>query len=1024
MSLLLGVLVLIGPVPADAARFYNIDNTPFATRTNGPQGAILIDDSRLGLRPQQVTSLAMSAQHSVMSLRRAEHTMRLLQMLGLKSPDAQVRFPRMVYHLRNGRLVCPDLTRLQQTDGQLGSPTNEITFQFSGFPDNDEQALRAYLQGAVPKARLIYGPPAFDLTVTVVQDNAIQSIQGGFYDTATNEIHLPPLSGNFPEDSFVLLMLVLGAFHDEVAFFYDAWEQGFIGAAATAVQTTPGVSGAYDPVDPGPFYCLSVYECENQPALGNNTFYPDSGFAGMLVWRIAMARAAWFKCYIEDPEFFANFNRLYYQSYYGGLPGDVPGLKDVAAQVLPTVEGMSFYGWYERQYVLDTSIRTGSKLYTWNIPLEQSVALIVEHYLTGPDGDESPRGGQGRAIYWNYDFTLNLYAEEGNVIDVSASGDSAGEGYLIPTFFNIGGPQRVTVQIDLNGLRDLYAYPYGVRGFEPGENDFYGAVLGGPSGTISVIGGLTADDIAADRGVWGSSLTGSRLSPMQLEVTVANPQGQIHTRTVNVGWDSYVIFLEGGGQAQIQHTFPAELMLMSLPVQPTEPSAARVLGVPAEDLLLARWDPAVPPDGAYHIWPDIEPFAPGRGFWLRLLESRPVAVTGVLPPEDRDYPVPVELGWNMIGNPRRYSVDLADLKVQVGTDDAISLNEAFNQDYLQPGVFGYSQANGYELVDTLTPFSGYWLRCLTPGGARLIFPGQNGTSSYAALAVCRGGYPQDYPPAVRRLGRKLISTSAPTNDLGKSGMASLTQLPTTWQMPLRASAGGRQSSAYLGVAPQASGGVDPHLDLQAPPSFGPYVELRFVIGPNGDTSAGYLTDIRNHDNSLLVWTVQVRSNLPDAPVRLSWPDMSQVPADLHPVLLDPAANRRIYMRTTTAYQIPEGPQGIHRVVQIQMERNQPGTLVLSAFTPTPTALGLEMPYTLSAPAAVSGQIMNIAGRTVRHVASNSLQPAGQNRLIWNLRNTADRRVPDGMYLVKLVARSPEGQQVTALRTVNITRCGP
>jgi len=39
------------------------------------------------------------------------------------------------------------------------------------------------------------------------------------------------------------------------------------GAAATAVQTAPGVSPSYSPYDPGPFYSLSVYECENQPAL-------------------------------------------------------------------------------------------------------------------------------------------------------------------------------------------------------------------------------------------------------------------------------------------------------------------------------------------------------------------------------------------------------------------------------------------------------------------------------------------------------------------------------------------------------------------------------------------------------------------------------------------------------------------------------------------------------------------------------------------------------------------------------------
>ena len=1000
MSLLLVGLVLVGLNPADAARFGNLDNTPFATRSNGPQGAILIDHgpappltplrsgegNRMALA--RVTTQAVSTQHRVTSLQRAEHTMHLLQQLGLKSPAAQVRFPRTVYHLENGRLVLPDLMHLQQTGGQLGDPTNEITFQYQGFADTDEQALRIYLQGAVPKARLIYGAPAFDLTVTIVQDDSIQQIQGGFYDTASNEIHIPPLSGNFPEDTFVVLILVLNAFHDEVAFFYDAWEQGFIGAAATAVQTTPGVSPAYNPVDPGPFYCLSVYECENQPALGNNTFFPASGFSGMLVWRMAMARAVWFKCYIENPQFFADFNRLYYQSFYDELPGDIPGLKDIASQVVPSVEGMSFYEWYERQYVLDTSVRTGSKLYTWNIPLEQSVALIAEHYVTDGDGSEWPRGGQGRLIYWNYDFTLNLYAEEGNVIDIPASGDGAGEGYLIPTFFNIGGPQRVTAQLDLNGLRDMYPYPYGVRGFESDESDFYGGLLGGPTGMLSVSGGVSVDGIDANRGVWGYSLTGTRLTPMQLEVTVDNPQGQTNTRTVNVGWDSYVMFIEGGGQAQVQHTFPAGLMLMSLPVLLTNPNVAEVLGVTAQDLLLARWDPAVPPDGVYHVWPDMESFAPGRGFWLRLFESRTVAITGVLPPEDRDYPVPVELGWNIIGNPRRQAVDLADVKVQVGTDDAVTLNEAFNLGYLQPGVFGYTPASGYELMDTLEPFAGYWLRCLTPGGLRLIFSAETGTSSYHSHRTSQGV---------------------------------VGQLNTSWQMPLRASAGRYRSSAYLGVAPQASAGIDPLLDLQAPPSFGPAVEPRFVIERERNAYTGYLTDIRSEADSRLVWTVQISSNVPEVPICLSWPDMSQVPSDLHPVLVDAAANRRIYMRTTRRYEMPGEATGVKRVVQIEMTRGAPGPLVISSLAIAAAPVGLQVTYTLSAPATVSAQIMNIAGRQVREIVVASLQPAGHNSLVWNLRSGAQRRVPDGVYLVKLVARSLEGQQVTTLRSVNVAR---
>jgi hypothetical protein len=61
----------------------------------------------------------------------------------------------------------------------LGDPTNDLTFEFQGWSSTDQQALEAYLQGAYPKMRQVYGPPAFNLTVTIVQDPSIQTLQGG-----------------------------------------------------------------------------------------------------------------------------------------------------------------------------------------------------------------------------------------------------------------------------------------------------------------------------------------------------------------------------------------------------------------------------------------------------------------------------------------------------------------------------------------------------------------------------------------------------------------------------------------------------------------------------------------------------------------------------------------------------------------------------------------------------------------------------------------------------------------------------
>ena len=243
----------------------------------------------------------------------------------------------------------------------------------------------------------------------------------------------------------------------------------------------------------------------------------------------------------------------------------------------------------------------------------------------------------------------------------------------------------------------------------------------GPSATLDISGAYTKSGLTANRGVFGTSLSGSRLSPSQIVVQVANPQGQMVTRTINVGWDSYVTFLPGGGQAGLTHTWEKQgngIIMMSLPVEPLQTNAAVVLGIDARKLLLARWDPTAPPDGAYRIWPTTEPFQPGRAYWLKLPADLTVNAEGLLPPPGQiigTLPLggtwwaaaPDVRSWLQIegtAGPTRRS---PSLKLSIG-DCCRGFLCVYARDRIQ-------------LADPWT-LDGYWLRCLVPGGARLIFP--------------------------------------------------------------------------------------------------------------------------------------------------------------------------------------------------------------------------------------------------------------------------------------------------------------
>ena len=972
-------------VAAGTNPYRNLSDAPFASVTGGPQGAIVVFEPTDGAVSAASVRTAVASQHSPASLQQAHLTVERMKHHGLLSRGAQVRFPRTMVHMHDGQMALPDLHTAMVTGQQLGAAGNQIAFEFEGFSTQDEAALRAYLNTAVPKARMVYGPPAFDITVKVIRDESMQDIQGGTYNVTTNEIRIPPLSGNFPEDTYVLLMLVLNAFHDDAILFYDAWEQGFIGAAAYAIQSSPGVAPGYDPIDPGPFYCLSVYEAENQPELANSTYYPASGATNMLVWRIAMARAAWLKCYIEDERFFANFNRAYYDSFSEQLPGNVPALTELAASVLPRVEGQSFHDWFNGQYVLDTSVHLGPKLYTWNIPLETSVALISELYTTLPGGDETPMGAQARTVYWSYDFSVKLYAEEGNIMDIPASGGFAGEGFLLPTFFNIGGPQRVTVEIEAANLSRRYPYPYMQRGFGSGDNNLYGGIIGAVEGTLHVTGGRGISDLEVKRGVLGGRLTTGDLKPMQVEISFQTKQGQTTTRTCNVGWDSYVAFLSGAEQTRIQHTFLkglTGLRMISLPVSPVTGSAPEILGIPADRLLMADWDPTLEGADKYTVWPRARPFAPGRGFWVKLHEDTTMQAFGVLPSSAQSSRVYLPLGWNIIGSPRVKAVNVADMKVQFEQESSVSFAEAVENGWLQQGVFGYEAEAGYDTVEQLQPFAGYWVRVLRSPGVYLEFP---------------------------PVGDETASTSASSRD----GL--------DWRLPLMVTAGPLVSSAaYLGVSPLASDRPDSRFDLLAPPDFGPSVKLRFIKPGQSQAGAAYLTDVRR-PGSRLQWDLQAVCSLPDTKVRLSWPDLSQLPPSLRPVLVDRDTGRRMHMRTVSTYSFSTGPTGGVRSLSIELVDAGTDQLLLTSVTTMQASQGVVVSYSLSRPAAVTARVLNIAGRQVATVSTDQMQSAGSAQAIWNMRNSSGSLVPNGTYLMQVTARSDDGQQASAMQAVVLQR---
>ncbi len=95
--------------------------------------------------------------------------------------------------------------------------------------------------------------------------------------------------------------------------------------------------------------------------------------------------------------------------------------------------------------------------------------------------------------------------------------------------------------------------------------------------------------------------------------------------------------------------------------------------------------------------------------------------------------------------------------------------------------------------------------------------------------------------------------------------------------------------------------------------------------------------------------------------------------------------------------------------------------LISSLSAATSALGAELTVSLTSTAQVDARVINIAGRPVKTICRSMHCEAGANTLLWNAQSDAGLPVPNGVYLVEVVAKAPDGPQTRALAQVRINR---
>lgn len=436
------------------------------------------------------------------------------------------------------------------------------------------------------------------------------------------------------------------------------------------------------------------------------------------------------------------------------------------------------------------------------------------------------------------------------------------------------------------------------------------------------------------------------------------------------------------------HTFPIGLSMMSVPYDLSAHPIASLLEVPAGEVKLATYNPTTA-SYTYYPNPPSDVFRLGTGYWMYLDAIRDLTTSG--PVATDPYRIPLLPGWNLIGAPFAAPVDYAAVMIEDSGGTPMSLQEAFRAGILQSGLFTW-MFGGYRTSLSLVPYTGYWVlpfeRCT------LVVP--------------------------RPLAAGLAAAGAQSVAVDPASAEPFRSPRDGWSMRIEVAAGeATDADNYLGVAADATDGYDTYYDVQEPPApvGGSAITAAFVDGGAEALAA----DIRSSIGKSKEWTFVVSANEPDQEVRLTWPDISAIPRGYRCTLVDVDADRRVAMRTSRCYTFSSGTAGAVRRFRVAVGEAAAGGLAITNFVAADGRGAKTLSYTLSRDASVSAQVLNVAGRLVRNLGQAQQRAAGQNELIWDLRSEAGARVPNGIYLVKLGARSADGEVVGATRMVSVWR---
>lgn len=683
-------------------------------------------------------------------------------------------------------VILPGIIRLTQNgqDLPVGGRTRGVGITLDIDPSfntattpNRVAFMQSVYDTVKPTIEAIFGEAAMAGTVRVRNldngglSNDRRIIVGGYYlpnnGSGQREIRL----GDYNADetmAVALIHTILLAYLPDPAYGFDAYLEGIARAAVQRIVRIPAALPAglsqsvIETTIENSYEIGEAYDWANQKALSGPQFIapnllnapiPDGTLGGIFLARYKMSGTVWQKVLAEYPNFIKDLNLALKAN--PGSANSQSGLENLVATTLgpgAQIEGIPVIDWIAQQRILQTKATPGLKLFVQPIPIMSGLAsndfgvFLIEStaFSTQANGDEFLNSGTSYPLFWDEAFN-RISAGATDQMDIVAS-----YGSVTPNFPNKGTnvPYRVSIDIPFQDRVVRSYVPAGAiaTATSSSVSNFYGTYVGpaiqaGNTLFVRVTNGSEIlPDLAVRDGAFGGTFLSTTFnSTRSLVINVirkdaAGAETTVLSRRVNKGPGAIGVSL---GDAPVQTvTFPSSLnagiQLFGLIGNPLNPDLSALLA--PQTGLFARYNPA---RTSFDLYPNFGLTSPGFGYFARMNSA---FVPSYRANVENNIPSVVALrpGWNMVTVPGNYSqtvsnllvVRARDFPVTFATASSIVGNTIFQFDPGPNSVgSGVPEGGTYSSATTMNPGRGYFVRCLSPEGALLVFtPGSSAGS--------------------------------------------------------------------------------------------------------------------------------------------------------------------------------------------------------------------------------------------------------------------------------------------------------